>query len=91
MNTGATDGCGRVIALNGAVTMDTNTIGGTCTLLDTGGNTIGTFGSDTGGSGGTITGSTTVNVPEGSSTLLYLCFFLAPLGAAHAFRRRRSV
>jgi hypothetical protein len=103
MNTSATDGCGRVIALNGAVTMDTNTIGGTCTLA--GG--IGTFGSDTGGTGGTITtgtvppdtpiipapitGGTTVTVPEGGSTLLYLCFFLAPLGAARAFRRRTSV
>jgi hypothetical protein len=30
LTTGATIGCGRAIALNGAVTMDTNTVGGSC-------------------------------------------------------------
>jgi hypothetical protein len=102
MNTTAKDLCGSVIALNAAVTMDTNTISDTCPVVS-GGTTIGTFGSGgnttpttvTGGSGsGTvtppvITGGTTVNLPEGGSSLLYLCFFLVPIGAAQAFRRRR--
>src|SRR6202158_544955 len=44
LTTGATDGCGRVIALTGAVTLDTNTITTGCTV---------TAGS--GGGGGTIT------------------------------------
>ena len=30
LNTGATIGCGNVVALNGAVTLDPNTIGGSC-------------------------------------------------------------
>jgi len=34
MNTGATIGCGNAIALNGAVTLDTNTIGGSCNAGD---------------------------------------------------------
>jgi type VI secretion system secreted protein VgrG len=47
LNTGATVGCGRVIALNGAVTMDTNTISTGCTV------TAGSGGGG-GGGGGTI-------------------------------------
>ena len=43
MNTTATDGCGRVIALNAAVTMDTNVISSTCPIVN-GGTTVGTFG-----------------------------------------------
>ena len=80
MQTTAKDLCGSVIALNGAVTMDTNTISTTCPIVNSGGTTIGSFGSGgtttgttvTGtGSGSTappvITGGTTVFVPEPSS------------------------
>jgi len=80
MQTTAKDLCGSVIALNGAVTMDTNTISTTCPIVNSGGTTIGSFGSGgtttgttvTGtGSGSTappvITGGTTVGVPEPSS------------------------
>jgi hypothetical protein len=87
MQTGATDGCGSVIALNGAVTLDNNTISTGCTI---------TGGSST--SGGTVTPTpippgtgTTVPVPEGGSSLLYLSFFLVPIGAKRAFRLGRSV
>ena len=34
MATGATIGCGNAIALNGAVTLDSNTIGGSCAAGD---------------------------------------------------------
>jgi hypothetical protein len=44
MNTTAKDGCGRVFALNAAVTMDTNVISNTCPLVGTTGTTVGTFG-----------------------------------------------
>jgi hypothetical protein len=44
MNTAATDGCGRVIALNAAVTMDTNVISNTCPIVNASGTPIGTFG-----------------------------------------------
>jgi hypothetical protein len=101
MQTTAKDLCGSVIALNGAVTMDTNTISTTCPVVS-GGTTVGTFGSGGTGTGTTVTGSgtvvppvitggTTVTVPEGGSTLLYLCSFLLPLGAMRAFRFRRSI
>jgi type VI secretion system secreted protein VgrG len=79
MQTGATDACGSVISLTAAVTMDTNTISNTC-AGGTGG----------GGGGGTVIGGGT-GVPEGGSTLLYLCSFLLPLGAMRAFRFRRSI
>jgi type VI secretion system secreted protein VgrG len=83
MNTGATDGCGSVIALTGAVTLDNNTISTGCTM----------------NSGGTPTpvtplvgpGGTTLSVPEGGSPLLYLCFSLLPIGTMWAFRLRRSI
>jgi len=78
LRTGATDLCGSVIARNGAVTMDTNTISNTC-AAGTGGGGIG------GGTGGGPA------VPEGGSTLLYLCSFLLPIGAMRAFRFRRSI
>jgi type VI secretion system secreted protein VgrG len=105
MTTAAKDGCGRVIALTAAVTMDTNTISDTCPIVNASGQTIGTFGggvltapyttyslSGTNDNTGTpaTTSGTVAPVPEGGTTLLYLCFFLAPLGAAQAFRRRRS-
>src|ERR1700688_2408750 len=71
MQTGATDLCGSVISLNASVTLDTNTISTTCA-----------GGTGTGG-GGTVIGGGTgggpgVTVPEGGSTLLYLCSFLLP-------------
>jgi type VI secretion system secreted protein VgrG len=89
MNTGATDGCGSVIALTAAVTLQGNTISTGCTI------------STTAGPGGVppvgtvtptpFTGGTTAQLPEGGSTLLYLCFFLVPIGATLAFYRRSSV
>jgi hypothetical protein len=101
----ATDACGSVIALTGAVTMINNTISNTCNIVNSSGTTIGTFGSGgtttpttiTGGGSGSgtvvvtpVTGGTTTTVPEGGSTLLYLCFMLIPIGAMSAFRGRRS-
>jgi type VI secretion system secreted protein VgrG len=78
MQTGATDACGSVISLTAAVTLDTNTISNTCAA-------------GTGGGGpGTVIGGGT-GVPEGGSTLLYLCSFLLPIGAMRAFRFRRSI
>lgn len=103
LDTTATDLCGSIIALNGAVTMDTNTVSNTCPVVDSSGTTIGTLGSGgtgTGttvnalaGTGGTITapvitGGTTVPVPEGGGTLLYLSFLLVPIAALRAFYRR---
>src|ERR1700692_1818417 len=58
MQTTAKDLCGRVIALNGAVTMDTNTVSTTCPVVS-GGTTIGIFGSGGTGTGTTVTGSGT--------------------------------
>jgi hypothetical protein len=84
MVTGATDSCGSVIALTGAVTLDTNKISNGCAASGTGGGGGGTvIGGGTGGGPG-------VPVPEGGSTLLYLSFFLLPIGALQAFRGRRS-
>ena len=62
MQTTAKDLCGSVIALNGAVTMDTNTISTTCPVVS-GGTTVGTFGSGGTGTGTTVTGSGTVATP----------------------------
>jgi Ice-binding-like len=76
MQTGATDGCGSVIALAGSVTLDTNTISTGCNSATT--TTVGGLGPGT-------------TVPEGGSTVLYLCSFLLPLGAMRAFRFRRSI
>ena len=74
LNTGATDGCGSVIALTGAVTLQGNTISTGCNSTTT----------TTGLGPGT-------SVPEGGSTLLYLCSCLLPLGAMRAFRFQRSI
>jgi type VI secretion system secreted protein VgrG len=105
LDSSATDACGSVIALNAAVTMINNTISTTCNIVNSSGTTIGTFGSGgtttpttiTGGGSGSgtvvvtpVTGGTTTTVPEGGSTLLYLCFMLLPIGAMLAFRGRRS-
>jgi hypothetical protein len=81
LDTGATIGCGRAISLDASVTLDTNVIDTGCVV------TAGTGG--TGGTGGTITPPTPL--PEGGSTLLYLCSFLLPIGAMRAFRFRRSI
>jgi Ice-binding-like len=94
MNTTAKDLCGSVIARTGAVTMDTNTISNTCNVVDTTGTVIGTLGGTLNGTGAgpvvtpPITGGTTLTVPEGGSTLLYLGFLLVPIGAMRTFRRR---
>ena len=84
MQTGATDACGSVISLTAAVTLDTNTISSTCAAGTGSGGTGTGIGGGTGGGPG-------VTVPEGGSTLLYLCSFLLPLGAMRAFRFRRSI
>ena len=62
MQTTAKDLCGSVIALNGAVTMDTNTISTTCPVVS-GGTTVGTFGSGGTGTETTVTGSGTIVAP----------------------------
>jgi len=74
MDTTAKDLCGSVIALNGAVTLDTNTISTTCPVVS-GGTTIGIFGSGGTGTGTTVTGgsgsgSTAPPVITGGTTLL---------------------
>jgi hypothetical protein len=79
LDTGATIGCGSVVAQTGAVTMQGNTISNTCTGLA---ETTGSLTSPT---------RVTPTVPEGGSTLLYLCSFLVPLGAMRAFRFQRSI
>ncbi len=84
MDTGAIDACGSVIARTGAVTMDTNTVGNDCSVVNSSGTVVGTL-------GGTVTGTGSVNMPEGGSTFLYLCIYLVPIGALLAFRRRRSI
>jgi hypothetical protein len=81
MQTGATDLCGSVISTAASVTLDTNTINTGCNGATT--TTV------TGLGPGTGTGFT--NLPEGGSPLLYLGFFLLPLGAMRAFRFRRSI
>jgi len=76
LNTGATDGCGSVIALNGPVTLQGNTISTGCNSATT--------------TQGLGPGGTPTVVPEGGSTLLYLSILLLPIGAMRAFRFRRS-
>ena len=71
LDTGATIGCGRALAENGAVTMDTNTISIGC------GSTTATTGGGFNGGGGTLV---SVATPEPSTFLLLaaggLCFVL---------------
>jgi hypothetical protein len=77
LNTGATDNCGRVIALNGAVTLDDNFIDNCSVGTGTG------TGSGTGSGTGTGTGTT----PEPSSIML---FGTGVLGLAGFVRRKLS-
>jgi hypothetical protein len=65
LNTGASDNCGRIIALNGAVTMDDNFIDNCAATTTTG--TTGT--------------TTTGTVPEPSSIFLFGSGILAVAGA----------
>lgn len=84
LNTGATILCGRAIALTAAVTMDTNTLSGTCAGggdYGSGRNDFGSHGfSGSGGSGGGA-------VPEPSAWALMLGGFGL---AGAALRRRRT-
>ena len=83
LDTGATIGCGSVVAQTAAVTMDHNTISNTCAFSTGGGGTpVGTVTPTPTGPG------TTVAVLEGGSTLLYLGLLLVPIGAMRIFRRR---
>jgi type VI secretion system secreted protein VgrG len=71
MQTGATDGCGNVISLTAAVTLDHNTISTGCaidtTIFDTSGSPSPTYGTVT----PTVTGpTTTAAVPEPGTLLL---------------------
>jgi adhesin HecA-like repeat protein len=74
LNTGATDNCGRLLARNGAVTLDTNTISTGCSTLASEGGSGGL----TGGSGSSGTGGS-VATPE-PATLGLLLAGLLPLG-----------
>ena len=94
MTTTAKDGCGRVFALNAAVTMDTNVISNTCPLIDTTGTTVGTFGGgvtvfDTTNTGvpAAIVGTVlpTVSTPEPGTFMLLSC------GLAIAFLTLRKL
>src|SRR5579871_3954212 len=97
MQTTAKDLCGSVIALNAAVTLDTNTISDTCNVVDSTGTTIGTLGGTVTPAGGgipgntvappPITGGTTTPVPEGGSTFVYLCLLPVPMVVRWAFRK----
>lgn len=78
LNTTAKILCGRALALNGAVTMDTNTISNDCTAYN-GGTTATDYGS-TGFSGGLdIVGGVVSPVPEPSSLMLLVSMFGAIL------------
>jgi Ice-binding-like len=75
LNTGATIGCGRVIALDAEVTLDDNIV-----------DTPPSVGCAV--TGGMVTPPPPLSTPEGGSTLLYLGSLLVPIGALRAFRRR---
>ena len=98
MDTTAKDGCGSVIALHGAVTLDTNTISNTCTVAGTTTGTPGipgTFGGTFTGTGnavptttGTILAGPTTVVPE-PGTWLLLGSIIAVLAAQRRWARAK--
>jgi type VI secretion system secreted protein VgrG len=87
LDTGATDECGRVLALNGAVTLGSNTISTACGDVAGEGNSGGLSGvsstsggtGGTGGTGGSGGGGGTTSVPEPATFGLLLAGLL-PLG-----------
>ncbi len=83
LNTTAKILCGRAIALNGAVTMDANTLSSDCNA-DNGGTTGGTTRTDY-GSGGFGGGGSLQSIPEPASLALVL---VGLLGAASMSRRQ---
>ena len=83
LNTSASIMCGRAIALNGAVTMDTNTISNDCTAYAT--NSISDYGSH-----GFSGNGNSLSVPEpGSAALLGAGLFLSLF--VHGRRRRKQM
>jgi hypothetical protein len=82
LNTGATDGCGSVIALTGAVTLDHNTISNTCAGGTGGGGGGTTIGGGTGGGPG-------VPAPEPGTLALLSSGLLAMVFLT--FRKSRRV
>jgi type VI secretion system secreted protein VgrG len=91
LDTGATIGCGSVVAQTAAVTLDNNTISDICTYAVTGG-TSGTSGGAGSGSStpvlGSLSGGSPPMVTPEPSTLLYLGAALVSLTLMRAFRRR---
>jgi type VI secretion system secreted protein VgrG len=80
MNTSASLLCGRAVALNGAVTLDSNMLSNDCTA-----NSLGTASNDFDSQGFAGVASVT-NVPEPASVLMTV----AGLGVIAAIRRRRA-
>ena len=82
LNTGATIGCGRALAINGAVTLDTNTLDGECSLTLADGSLNGGLAGFSPNNGG---GLSPVPEPQFLIAPLGLCVF----GLAFGLMRKR--
>lgn len=87
LNNGAKILCGRAIALNAAVTMDTNTISNDCS----GGGDLGSGRSDFGSQGFSGSGASTAAVPEPSTWALMLLGFGLVGGTMRSAKRQQKV